>query len=278
MERFILRFCSFEKPAIFQIETLMQNENITVLQVSELTMNFGGNIAVDKVSLEIGQNQFVSLIGPNGAGKTTLFNMISGQYQPTNGSIYFKGNDITDLGVAETAQMGVGRSFQLASYYPNLTVLENVVMAVQHTQKKGWYFWRSVNDFPEIADRAYEILETVLLSDKWAHFAASLSHGEQRKLEIAILLGMDPEVMLLDEPTAGMSVEEVPAILDLLEAIRDERNRTIMLVEHKIDMVIRLSDEIAVLQEGRLIAYDAPEAIMKNPQVQAAYLGKSHEE
>lgn len=256
----------------------MQTDNQTVLQVSDLTMNFGGNIAVNSVSLDVSENRFVSLIGPNGAGKTTFFNMISGQYQPTHGAIRFKGKDITDLGVAETAQLGIGRSFQLASYYPNLTVLENVIMAVQHTQRKGWFFWRSVGDFPEIADRAYEILETVLLENKWNHFAASLGHGEQRKLEIAILLGMEPDVMLLDEPTAGMSVEEVPAILDLLESIRDRRDRTIMLVEHKIDMVIRLSDEIAVLQEGRLIAFDSPEAIMKNPQVRAAYLGEAHEE
>jgi len=256
----------------------MQNENSLVLQISDLTMNFGGNIAVNGVSLDVSQNRFVSLIGPNGAGKTTLFNMISGQYLPTQGSIRFKGADITHLGVAETAQLGIGRSFQLASYYPNLTVLENVIMAVQYKQKKGWLFWRSVNDFPEIADRAYEILETVLLNDKWSDFAISLSHGEQRKLEIAILLGMDPEVMLLDEPTAGMSIEEVPTILDLLESIRDKRDRTIMLVEHKIDMVKRLSDEIAVLQEGRLIAYDTPDAIMNNPQVRAAYLGRAHDE
>lgn len=254
----------------------MQNEHPTILRTSGLTMNFGGNVAVDSVSLEVGRNRFVSLIGPNGAGKTTLFNMISGQYEPTQGSIHFKEMDITDLDVAETAQLGIGRSFQLASFYPNLTVLENVVMAVQHTQKKGWQFWRSVHDFPEIADRAYEILETVLLEKKWHQFASSLGHGEQRKLEIAILLGMDPEVMLLDEPTAGMSIEEVPAILDLLESIRDRRDRTIMLVEHKIDMVIRLSDEIAVLQDGRLIAFDTPDSIMNNPQVQAAYLGRSN--
>jgi len=255
----------------------MPKDSATVLRTTKLTMNFGGNIAVNGVNLEVGRNHFVSLIGPNGAGKTTLFNMISGQYLPTEGSIHFKDREITRLGVAETARLGIGRSFQLASYYPNLTVLENVIMAVQQQQKKGWYFWKSAVDFPEIADRAYEILETVLLDQKWHQFASGLGHGEQRKLEIAILLGMDPEVMLLDEPTAGMSVEEVPAILDLLESIRDRRDRTIMLVEHKIDMVIRLSDEIAVLQDGRLIAYDTPDAIMNNPQVQAAYLGKAYD-
>ncbi|MBU3917595.1 ABC transporter ATP-binding protein [bacterium] len=253
-------------------------EKKPILGISNLTINFGGNIAVNDVSLDVMPHQFVSVIGPNGAGKTTLFNIISGQYQPTSGSILLKGTDITGLGVAETAQLGVGRSFQLASYYPNLSTLENVCLAIQFVEKKGWCFWKKTDAFPELEDQAYEILKQVLLEKKWAHFASTLSHGELRKLEIAILLGMNPEVMLLDEPTAGMSIEEVPAILDLLEALRDKRDRTILLVEHKIDMVIRLSDEIAVLQEGRLIAYDHPREIMKNKQVQAAYLGKTHGE
>ena len=248
-----------------------------ILEISNLTINFGGNIAVNDVSLEVMPNRFVSLIGPNGAGKTTFFNMISGQYQPTSGSIRLKGRDITPLGVAETAQLGVGRSFQLASYYPNLSVLENVCLAIQFVKKKGWCFWKNNTSFPEIEDQAYDILEQVLLDNKWNHFAITLSHGEQRKLEIAILLGMDPEIMLLDEPTAGMSIEEVPAILDLMESLRDRRDRTILLVEHKIDMVLRLSDEIAVLQDGRLIAYDRPQEIMKDKQVQAAYLGGVHD-
>lgn len=250
----------------------------TILEISNLTIKFGGNIAVNDVTFDVEKHQFVSLIGPNGAGKTTLFNMISGQYQPTSGSVRFKGEDITSYGVAETAQLGIGRSFQLASYYPNLTVLENVCLAIQYLKKKGWCFWKKTDDFPEFEDQAYEILQQVLLDNKWDHLAITLSHGEQRKLEIAILLGMEPEIMLLDEPTAGMSVEDVPAILDLLESLKDKRNRTMLLVEHKIDMVTRLSDDIAVLQEGRLIAYDKPEEIMKNKQVQAAYLGKAYEE
>ncbi|MBU2510441.1 ABC transporter ATP-binding protein [bacterium] len=248
-----------------------------ILELSGLTINFGGNIAVNEVTIKVQAYQFVSLIGPNGAGKTTLFNLISGQYQSTSGAIFLKGKEITEFGVAETAQFGIGRSFQLASYYPNLTVLENVCLAIQILKKKSWVFWKRTSDFPEFEDQAYEILKSVLLADKWNHSAATLSHGEQRKLEIAILLGMDPEIMLLDEPTAGMSIEEVPAILDLLEALRDKRDRTILLVEHKIDMVIRLSDKIAVLQEGRLIAYDDPQKIMENKQVQAAYLGKAYE-
>ena len=249
-----------------------------ILEISNLTISFGGNIAVNDVSLQVMPNRFISLIGPNGAGKTTFFNMISGQYQPIGGKISLKSQDITHLSVAETAQLGVGRSFQLASYYPNLTVLENVCLAIQYVKKKGWTFWKKTTEFPQFEDQAYDILKSVLLENKWNHFATTLSHGEQRKLEIAILLGMDAELLLLDEPTAGMSIEEVPTILDLLESLKDQRNRTILLVEHKIDMVIRLSDEIAVLQDGRLIAFDKPDEIMQNKQVQAAYLGKAYEE
>jgi branched-chain amino acid transport system ATP-binding protein len=256
----------------------MEEANVATLKLANLTISFGGNVAVNQVNLSVQPQQFVSLIGPNGAGKTTLFNLISGEYQPTDGTIFLKGKDITSFGVPETARLGVGRSFQLASYYPNLTVLENVCLAIQFMKNKGWCFWKNTSEFGEFEDLAYEILSQVLLEKKWNHFASTLSHGEQRKLEIAILLGMDPEIMLLDEPTAGMSIEEVPAILDLLESLKDKRDRTIMLVEHKIDMVLRLSDQIAVLQEGRLIAYDTPQAILENKQVQAAYLGKAYEE
>ncbi len=251
---------------------------IQVLEIENLTIKFGGNIAVDDVSLKIPIHQFISVIGPNGAGKTTFFNMISGQYRPSKGTINFKNQDITQSSVVDRARMGMGRSFQLAAYYPHLTVLENVTLAIQQLKKNGWCFWRSTRSFPDIEDQAYHILETVLLDNKWNHLATTLSHGEQRKLEIAILLGLEPEVMLLDEPTAGMSIEEVPTILDLLEKLRDQRNRTILLVEHKIDMVMRLSDQIAVLQEGRLIAYGDPEKIMSNQEVQAAYLGKAYED
>lgn len=249
-----------------------------ILDISNLTIRFGGNTAVDDVSLQITPNQLVSVIGPNGAGKTTFFNMISGQYFPTAGVIRLKGKDITRNGVADRARMGIGRSFQLAAFYPNLTVLENVCLATQTLTHHSWCFWKSTRSFPEIEEQATDILAQVLLDKKAHHLADTLSHGEQRKLEIGLLLGMNPEVMLLDEPTAGMSIEDVPAILDLLENLKNQRNRTIMLVEHKMDMILRLSDQIAVLQEGKLIAFDTPAQIMENKQVQAAYLGKAYEE
>ncbi len=256
----------------------MNKGNSSILKISDLTINFGGNYAVRDVNLDIAENRFVSVIGPNGAGKTTLFNMISGQYQPTAGAIFLKGKDITALGIAETARLGIGRSFQLASFYPDLTVLENVCMALQLVVGNSWCFWKKTTDFPELEDQSYDILKQVLLATKWNHVAKTLSHGELRKLEIGILLSMNPKIMLLDEPTAGMSVEDVPAILDLLEGIKDKRDRTIMLVEHKMDMVIRLSDEIAVLQEGNLIAFAGPQEIIQNQKVQAAYLGKTYEQ
>lgn len=248
-----------------------------MIELSNLTVKFGGNTAVDDVSLTVDPNQFVSIIGPNGAGKTTLFNLITGQYRPTGGSIHLNGQDITPLSVAQRAQLGIGRSFQLAAYYPDLTVLDNVALAVQRVQKKSWVFWKPQHHFKEIREQAYEMLKQVFLEKKWDKEAKTLSHGEQRKLEIGILLGMAAEILVLDEPTAGMSIEEVPLILDMIEALKDERKRTILLVEHKLDMIMRLSDAIVVMHEGRLIAYDEPEAIVSNQQVQAAYLGKSYE-
>jgi branched-chain amino acid transport system ATP-binding protein len=152
-------------------------------------------------------------------------------------------------------------------------VLENVRLAVQARRGPALNAWRSYRAFPELEDRAYEILGSVLLEGKWAAPASDLSHGEKRKLEVAILLGLEPEVLLLDEPTAGMALEEVPAIIALIERIKARRDTTILLVEHKIDMVMALSDSVAVLKDGRLIADDAPEAISRNPEVQAAYFG-----
>ena len=228
---------------------------------------------MDHVNLQIFSNSFKSIIGPNGAGKTTLFNMLSGQYRPTEGKVFFKGLDITPLSPDIRTKLGIGRSFQLTNVFPSLTVLENVRLAVQSRRNVGVIFWKNYLHFSEFEDRAYELLEMVLLGRKWKFPAGSLTHGEQRKLEMAILLALEPEVLLLDEPTAGMPLEEVPSILQLLKSIRDRRNKTILLVEHKMDVLMALSDSIAVLHEGKLIADDTPEAISKNPEVQEAYFG-----
>jgi branched-chain amino acid transport system ATP-binding protein len=244
-----------------------------VIATQDLTIRFGGNIAVNRVSLQFEEFRLKSIIGPNGAGKTTLFNLISGQYQPTSGQVYFKGEDISGLDPASRTKLGIGRSFQLTNIFPALSVLENVRLALQAKAGIGLVFWRHWRSYTELEDRAYELLKQVLLDDRWAHPASTLTHGEQRKLEIAILLGLDPAVLLLDEPTAGMSIEEVPAILEIIQKIKSARDRTILLVEHKFDMIMSLSDSIAVLKEGRLICDDTPEAVANNEEVQAAYLG-----
>ena len=244
-----------------------------IIETSDLTIRFGGHVAVDHVTLRIEPFVFKSIIGPNGAGKTTLFNLLTGQYRPTEGKILLKGKDITSLSIAERTRLGMGRSFQLTNIFPLLTVLENVRVAIQSKKSLGLNFWRNYLHFSSLEDEAYTILEEVLLNDKWAMPAISLTHGEQRKLEIAILLSLEPEILFLDEPTAGMSQEEVPAILDILGKIKSSRNRTILLVEHKMDMVMNLSDTIAVLQDGRLIADGDPDEIQKSQTVRDAYLG-----
>ncbi|MEW6265353.1 MAG: ABC transporter ATP-binding protein [Thermodesulfobacteriota bacterium] len=244
-----------------------------LIETKDLTIRFGGHVAVDRVCLEVEPFTLKSIIGPNGAGKTTLFNLISGQYRPTSGQVWFKGADITRLDAAERTRLGLGRSFQLTNLFPNLTVLENVRLAIQARLGRSMCFWRNYRSLTDLEDRAYELLEHVLLETRWKAQAVTLTHGEQRKLELAVLLGLEPEVLLLDEPTAGMSLEEVPAILEIIRTIKDRRDRTLLLVEHKFDMIMALSDSIAVLKDGRLICDDEPEAVARNPIVLEAYLG-----
>ena len=244
-----------------------------IIETKGLTIRFGGHVAVDHVDLRIEPFVLKSIIGPNGAGKTTLFNLMTGQYKPSEGKVFLKGKDITDLSPAERTRLGMGRSFQLTNIFPLLTVLENVRVAVQSRQGFGLNFWRNYHHFSGVEDEAYSILKEVLLEEKWAVPATALTHGEQRKLEIAILLALQPKILFLDEPTAGMSQEEVPAILEILQIIKDARDRTMLLVEHKMDMIMTLSDTIAVLQEGKLIADGDPDEIHKSEEVQKAYLG-----
>ena len=244
-----------------------------LIETRDLTIRFGGNTAVNRVNLRVEPFALKSIIGPNGAGKTTLFNLLSGQYKPTSGKVIFKERDVTRLGSADRTKLGIGRSFQLTNIFPTLSVLENVRLALQAKQNVGLVFWRHYRSYPDLEDRAYDLLTQVLLNDRWSAPANTLTHGEQRKLEIAVLLGLDPEVLLLDEPTAGMSLEEVPAILELIQKIKAGGDRTIMLVEHKFDMIMTVSDTIAVLKEGRLICDDTPDAVAQNREVQEAYLG-----
>jgi len=252
---------------------MTENNAAPITETKDLTIRFGGHVAVDAVSLQVKPFSLKSIIGPNGAGKTTLFNLLTGQYKASSGRIFLKGKDITKLGPAQRTRMGMGRSFQLTNIFPLLSVLENVRVAIQSRQGHGFNFWRNYRFFSETEDQAYFFLKDVLLDEKWAVPASELTHGEQRKLEIAILIALEPEILLLDEPTAGMSQEEVPAILEILEKIKSARDRTILLVEHKMDMIMTLSDTIAVLQDGRLIADGNPDEIHQSESVQKAYLG-----
>jgi len=249
-----------------------------VLETKDLTIKFGGHTAVDHVTVQIPEKKFTSIIGPNGAGKTTFFNLLSGQLSPTEGSIYFKGNEITKKSATDRTRLGIGRSFQITNVFPNLTVLENVRLAVQSQANVRYQMIKHFLHYKKFEEKAFTILERVLLDDKANHIAANLAHGEKRKLEIAMLLALETELLLLDEPTAGMSLERVPAIIDDMKQIKAEEDRTIVLIEHKMDMIMDLSDEVLVLFHGELIAKGTPDEIVENETVQSAYLGGMYDE
>ncbi len=246
----------------------------TILQTEDLTVAFGGLVAVDGVSLAVRRGEFKAVIGPNGAGKTTFFNLLGGIYKPTRGRVLFRGRDITGLKPHAIAYLGLGRSFQIAQLFMHLTVLENVRLAVQSRHRVGTRLLSHHTAFPGFIARAEQTLADVHLTGHEQQLAATLSHGDKRKLELAMLLATEPELLLLDEPTAGMSQDQVPPILALLERLK-AAGQTIMLVEHKIDMVMRFSDSIAVLEYGRLIADGTPAQVAADPRVQQAYLGVS---
>ena len=245
----------------------------SMLRTEALTIRFGGQVAVDHVSLNIPANTFTSIIGPNGAGKTTFFNLLSGELRPTEGRIFFKGQDITHLSAHERTRQGLGRTFQISNVFPNLTVRENVRLAVQAQAGVHYQILRHYGKYTQFTEKAEALLVSVYLGDKLDLPAQALAHGDKRKLELAIILALEPEVLLLDEPTAGMAVEEVPAILALLAQLKNTGKRTILLVEHKLDMVLSLSDALIVLANGRLLAAGEPQQILDNEAVQAAYLG-----
>lgn len=245
-----------------------------ILQTVDLTKSFGRQIAVNKVTLDIRTGEFVSIIGPNGAGKTTFFNLITGAFKPDGGTIRFKGQDITRVKEFNRVQMGMARCFQVTNVFPNITVLENVRLAVQAKSKYRYKLFINADKLKELTEYAYYCLEMVQLKSLASHLAVSLTHANQRKLEIAIQLASRGELMLLDEPTAGMSAEEVPAIIEVIKDIRKKEQKTIVMVEHKLNMVLSLSDRIAVMNYGVLIAYATPPEIKENRDVQSAYLGR----
>jgi branched-chain amino acid transport system ATP-binding protein len=216
-----------------------------------------------------------AIVGPNGAGKTTYFNLISGQLPASEGQVLLDDMDITGLPAPLRTRRGLGRAFQLTQLFPCLSVLENVRLAVQARHGGGLNLWRVWLDRKDWLEEAREILVTVHLLDKRDAPAVSLPHGDQRKLEVAMLMALDPRVYMFDEPTAGMSVDEVPVILDLIRRLKARRDRTILLVEHKMDVVRELADRIIVLHHGALVADGEPAAVIASDVVQQAYLGQA---
>ncbi len=246
----------------------------TLLQTEALTVRFGGHVAVDAVSCSFHAGELTAIVGPNGAGKTTYFNLISGQIPASSGTVKLMGEDITRLGVAERCRRGLGRAFQLTNLFPNLSVLENIRLVIQSRQHKGLSLFSMADNHMELTVAAMAILERVRLDTQKDQLVSALSHGDQRKLEVALLLGLDPMVYMFDEPTAGMSVDEAPVILDLIAEIKADRERTVLLVEHKMDVIRTLADRIIVLHNGALAADGDPETVMASDVVQEAYMGK----
>jgi branched-chain amino acid transport system ATP-binding protein len=249
-----------------------------VLETRDLTIRFGGHVAVDHVSCRFEPGTLTAIVGPNGAGKTTYFNLVSGQLPASEGRVLLDGEDITSLPAPTRTRRGLGRAFQLTQLFPNLTVLENVRLAVQARCGGGLELLKVWLDRKAWIDEAADLLQQVQLGDKMQQHAAALPHGDQRKLEVALLMALDPKVYMFDEPTAGMSVDDVPVVLDLIRALKKRRDRTILLVEHKMDVVRELSDRIVVLHNGQLVADGEPAAVIASPVVQQAYLGMAAEE
>ncbi|MFC0131977.1 ABC transporter ATP-binding protein [Massilia eurypsychrophila] len=243
------------------------------LSTRDLTIRFGGHVAVNQVTADFYPGTLTVIVGPNGAGKTTYFNLMSGQLPATSGSVHLHGKDITGSGAAHRTRLGIGRAFQLTNLFPNLSVLENVRLAVQSHAGIGMNMFSMWFGHKELIERAGHYLERVALGARRDTKVAALSHGDKRKLEVAILLALEPDVMMFDEPTAGMSVDEVPVVLDLIHQVKAERNKTILLVEHKMDVVRKLADRIIVLHNGTLVADGNPVEVMASQIVQEAYLG-----
>ena len=245
-----------------------------VLQIQGLCKNFGSLVATDSLHLEISKGEIHAIIGPNGAGKTTLLAQLSGELRPDAGRVRFNGRDITALSTPARSSLGLARSFQITSIFPDLTTLDNVALAVQAHAGHSFRFWRPARQDAELRQPALEILTEIGLSQRAEEPAANLSHGEQRQLEIAMALATAPSLLLLDEPMAGMGREESARMVQLLRDLKGQH--TIVLIEHDMDAVFALADRITVLLYGRAIATDTPEAIRASDEVRAAYLGTEH--
>ena len=247
-----------------------------ILETRGLTKEFKGFVAVQDVNLRVRRGTIHALIGPNGAGKTTCFNLLTKFLQPSKGSIVFNGADITSEKPAQIARRGVIRSFQISATFPHLTVLENVRIGLQRKLGTSFHFWKSERSLEALTPRAMQLLETVGLTEFASYVTIELPYGRKRALEIATTLAMDPELMLLDEPTQGMGHEDVDRVTQLIKQV--SANRTILMVEHNMNVVARIADTITVMQRGQVIAEGPYETVSKNPQVLEAYMGSTESE
>lgn len=248
-----------------------------VLETRDLTIRFGGHVAVDRVSCRFDRGTLTAIVGPNGAGKTTYFNLISGQLKATSGIVTLNGEDITRQSVPQRTDRGIGRAFQLTNLFPTLSVRENVRLVAQSKARKGFDLFSIAESHVELLERADHVLAEVRLIDQADQIVSALPHGDQRKLEVALLIALGPQVLMFDEPTAGMSVDEVPVVLELIRKLKADMDRTILLVEHKMDVIRSLADRIVVLHNGELVADGDPAEVIALPVVQEAYLGKAPE-
>ena len=246
----------------------------TILETRGLTKEFKGFVAVDNVDLKVARGTIHALIGPNGAGKTTTFNLLTKFLQPTRGTMLFKGEDITRDKPADVARRGVIRSFQISAVFPNLTVLENVRVALQRGLGTSFHFWKREKTLDVLNARAMTLLERVDLGKFARIHAGELAYGRKRTLEIATTLAMEPELMLLDEPTAGMGHEDVDRVKNLIKEVAV--GRTVLMVEHNMSVVSGICDRITVLQRGAVIAEGPYAEVAANPQVMEAYMGTAH--
>ncbi len=246
-----------------------------ILETRDLTREFRGFIAVNKVNLQVRRGSIHALIGPNGAGKTTVFNLLTKFLQPTRGRILFAGKDITRTSPARIARMGMVRSFQISATFADYTALDNVLVALQRPLGLSMHFWRSRRVLDRLNDRAVELLTHVGLHDALDTPAGELPYGRKRALELATTLALEPELLLLDEPTAGMAAEDVDRVAELIKRVTT--NRTVLMVEHNLNVVAKLADTITVLQRGEVLTEGDYQSVSADPQVREAYLGRRRE-
>ena len=248
---------------------------IQALSVSDLSLSIGGAKILEGISLSVNQNETLGIIGPNGAGKTSFFNLLSGVRKPTRGEIHIGDLNVTHMKPYERATVGLARTFQTSSIFANLTCLENVRIASQAANGKSMNLTKNAYKFSEVVAHAHECLAKVGLGPRALQLAGSLSHGDKRRLEIAIVLASKSEIVLLDEPMAGMSVENVPELVEIIRSLKVEHKKTVLIVEHHLEVILGLADRIAVLNYGELLVCDTPQNVINNPIVQSAYIGEA---